>query len=112
MATVDSVQTLFKDLHIKYLASNDWTGLDKQAKKSRECKLVGRTEGVQIVKCPEGHLCAGRYGLFATQPFEKFDIVGEYTGVITRDNGEYVASLRGEGSNHDCLGVNGEFAGE
>lgn len=110
MSTVNAVQDLFQSLKIKYLSSNDWSQVDRSVRRTREGKLAGRIDGVEVKLLPSGHPLAGSYGLFATKRFECCDIVGEYVGVITRDEGPYVLDLHGQGTS-DCLGINGEFSG-
>ena len=69
-------------------------------------------EQVQVRDLPEGHPCHGQQGLFATQSFKRFDVVGEYTGrVVNKDRGgHYVAVL--ENKHYDeSVGVDAEFAG-
>jgi hypothetical protein len=51
----------------------------------------------------KNHILYGEYGLFATEKINKFDVLGEYTGLITELGGKYVASFHGI----DKLGVFG-----
>ena len=51
-------------------------------------------DGVKILKLNESHFLKGQYGLFATKDWQKYNILGEYTGkVIKNDGGEYCAFL-------------------
>jgi hypothetical protein len=58
---------------------------------------------------PPAHKLHGELGLFATCPFQAFDVLGEYTGVIVDAavNGHYVASLEERVS----LGVDAAVSG-
>jgi hypothetical protein len=56
--------------------------------------------GVEIRRLCEPHLLAGQTGLFAANPFEQFDILGEYCGLVhgkvytpLLGSGEYCANL-------------------
>lgn len=104
------LQAIFKSLDLKYLSSNDWSQVDKQTRKSKEGRIVGRIDGVEARICPEGHLLAGSYGLFATKKYDPFDVIGEYCGVITRKNTAYCADLHGIYTD-DCWGVDSEKSG-
>lgn len=56
------------------------------------------------------HILNGEYGLFAENKIEKFDVLGEYTGVITSNGGRYVAGFKGlEKTNN--YGVDAQKAG-
>ena len=55
-----------------------------------------RIRGVEVRVLPDGHVLHNEYGLFTTQRFERFDVIGEYTGCIVgaeTDGGRYVAIL-------------------
>ena len=58
----------------------------------------------------ENHILHGEYGLFATEKINKFDVLGEYTGLITENEGKYVAGFRGF-KNLENFGVDAENAG-
>ena len=50
--------------------------------------------GVKIIKLDDNHLLSGEYGLFASKNWQKYNIIGEYTGeVIIIDGGKYCAYL-------------------
>lgn len=51
----------------------------------------------------KNHILYGEYGLYATEKINKFDVLGEYTGLITEFGGRYVASFTGI----DKLGIFG-----
>lgn len=104
------IQSIFQSLNIKYLTTNDWSGVDKQTRRSKQGRIVGRIDGVEPRLCPEGHILAGQYGLFATKKFDVFDVIGEYTGVVSRENSDYCADLHGLRTD-DCLGVDSKNEG-
>ena len=57
----------------------------------------------------ENHILNGEYGLFASEKINKFDVLGEYTGLISKNEGKYVASFKG--FNIEMFGVDAEKAG-
>jgi hypothetical protein len=78
---------------LKYTSQNWWApSLPKEKKES--CRRH-RVAGVEVRDLKPPHFLAGQQGLFAVEKFEKFDIIGEYTGRIVNDdvNGHYVAAL-------------------
>jgi hypothetical protein len=104
------LQSIFQSLNLKYLTTNDWSGVDKQTRKSKEGRIAGRIVGVEPRRCPEGHMLEGEYGLFATKHFDPCDVIGEYVGVIQRAETPYCADLHGR-CEDDSLGVNSEKEG-
>lgn len=58
------------------------------------------------------HFLCGEKGVFATEKFDRFDIVGEYTGKVVDDtvNGHYVAALEDKTLN-ESLGIDAENCG-
>lgn len=94
---------------VVYTQENSWEGISEERKAA--CMRHYPT-GVEGRLLPEEHPLHGEYGLFATQRFSRFDVVGEYVGQVVSDEvtGHYVAAL--EDSSHDTsLGLNAEFTG-
>lgn len=104
-----SPDEICKSLDVKFVYSNVWSSISKAENERARRQFV---KGVEIRPLPPGHFLHGQYGLFATQRFSKFDIIGEYTGKIVgcKVNGHYVAAL--EDNTHEAsLGVDGEKFG-
>lgn len=98
-----------KELNVKYLDSNYWGGIPKDlAQETRRYQV----KGTEVRPLPPGHFLHGQYGLFATQRFHKFDVIGEYVGKIVGKNsgGHYVAALEDK-SHEDSLGIDAEHWG-
>ena len=94
---------------ITYTQHNLW---DNIAAEKIEACLRHYPSGVEGRLLPAEHPLHGEYGLFATQRFFRFDVVGEYVGEVVDSEvtGHYVAAL--EDSSHETsLGLNAEFAG-
>ena len=73
---------------IKYITSNIW-GRFKP-------KKFTKIQGVEVRVLPEDHKIPGQHGLFATQKWDPYDVIGEYVGKIVDDNfstNKYVADL-------------------
>ena len=66
-----------KNKLLTYTISNKWQSIPKE---KTEASRRHRIHGVEIRKLEKDHILCGEYGLFATQKFFKFDVVGEYTG--------------------------------
>ena len=95
----------------KYITSNDWSNVSKQRLSLlRKCALTG----VLVKELPSNHFLGntGEKGLFATQVFQMFDIIGEYCGEIVPTDvcGHYVAALEDK-AHEDSLGLNAEYCG-
>jgi hypothetical protein len=100
----------FAETNVKYLHANRWNSIPKT--KIEACRRH-KPKGVEVRKLPKNHFLYGEYGLFATERFNRFDIIGEYTGKIVGDEvqgGHYVAALEDKG-NDDSLGCDAEFHG-
>jgi len=94
---------------LTYTSSNLW---DKQPVEVLEKSKRHRVHGVEVRDLPPNHPLHGEQGLFATQKFFRFDILGEYTGRIVGDDffGHYVAALEDKG--HDkSLGIDAQYEG-
>ena len=63
------------ELKDTYLISNDWCYVKKP-------KYNNSIDGVIVKTLPNTHYLAGEKGAFATKHFKKFDVIGEYTGII------------------------------
>ena len=97
---------------LKYTSSNVWPpSIRKETKEKIRRHAIA---GVEVRDLPTGHFLhgTGQQGLFAVAKFEKFDILGEYTGRIVGDevNGHYVAALEDK-AHSESLGVDGEVYG-
>ena len=99
----------FKETNVKKLLTNKWNSIPKE--KKEEARRY-KPKGVEVRKLPKDHFLSGQYGLFATEKFSRFDIIGEYVGVVVGDevNGHYVAALEDK-DNNMSLGVNAEKQG-
>tara|TARA_Y100000813_G_scaffold194440_1_gene174818 strand:- start:264 stop:743 length:480 start_codon:yes stop_codon:yes gene_type:complete len=62
-------------------------------------KSVPRKPFIKNVKIKiiddEKHILKGEYGLFAENKLEKYQVLGEYTGIISSNGGRYVAGFNG-----------------
>lgn len=56
-------------------------------------KLYNKNVKIKLID-DENHICSGQYGLFAFNKIQKFDVLGEYTGVISTNGGRYVAGFK------------------
>ena len=95
---------------LKYTSKNIWPHAIDKAKREG-CRRF-KVEGVEVKDLPPSHFLCGEQGLFATRKFSKFDILGEYTGLIVGFSayGHYVACL--EDKPHDkSLGIDAEIYG-
>lgn len=94
---------------IKYMTSNKWNSIPND--KREQCRRH-KIHGVQVRQLPSDHFLAGEFGLFATQKFSRFDVLGEYTGKIVGCDvsGHYVAALEDKG-NDESLGIDAQVCG-
>lgn len=99
----------FLDTGVKKLYANRWNSIPKQ--KKEEIRRM-KPKGVEVRRLPKEHFLSGQHGLFATEKFSRFDIIGEYVGVVVGDevNGHYVAALEDK-DNNMSLGVDAEKQG-
>ncbi len=100
----------FAETNVKYLHANRWNSIPKT---KIESARRHKPKGIEVRKLPKDHFLYGEYGLFATERFSRFDIIGEYTGKIVGDEvqgGHYVAALEDKG-NDESLGCDAEFHG-
>lgn len=105
----EDVLAKFNAVNVKFMNCNRWNSIPKEKMESIRRNYV---KGVEIRQLPPGHFLAGEYGLFATEKFSRFDVIGEYAGKIVGDDayGHYVAALEDKGHD-DSLGVDAEFMG-
>jgi hypothetical protein len=91
---VDTTCNLEEHLSAKvvHITSNIWppSGNGKRLRKKASRQF---SHGVEIRTLPQDHILSGQKGLFAANPFQQFDIVGEYCGKVATTGGEYVAHL-------------------
>jgi hypothetical protein len=85
-----------------YLISNDWSYVKKP-------KYNNSIDGVIVKTLPNTHYLAGEKGAFATKYFNKFAVIGEYTGIIqnkkdTNADNLYLFNLE----NTNNLAIDGE----
>jgi hypothetical protein len=94
---------------VVHITSNIWppSGNGKRLRKKASRQF---SHGVEIRTLPQGHILAGQKGLFAANPFQQFDIVGEYCGKVATTGGEYVAHLESP-LLKDPLGVDAQTHG-
>jgi len=98
------------DEKLRYLKSNDWSKVKGELKEG--CRQH-TAHGVEVRDLPPNHVLHGQQGLFALRKFEQFDVVGEYTGMISGPDvkfGHYLACLEDKDQD-DSLGINAETFG-
>lgn len=96
---------------IKYTYQNRWSNNIKA--EIKEASRRYRSYGVEVRTLPTNHRLHGQQGLFATTKFEKFDVVGEYTGKIVGSDvkfGEYLATLEDKDQD-ESLGLDASQCG-
>lgn len=100
---------IFQEINVKYLESNNWSGIPKDMAQATRHFYIHGTEARLL---PPNHFLHGQYGLFALQRFSKFDIIGEYCGKIAGKNagGHYVAALEDK-PHEESLGIDAEHWG-
>ena len=89
----------------KYISTNTWPR-SSQGRKIKKRSARPFIHGVEIRILEETHPLSGQCGLFAIQPFEQFDIVGEYCGEVYEgdDGSEYATYLEDRNKKY-ALGV-------
>jgi len=83
------------------------------SKDRKEASRKRRLPGVEVRNLPLGHFLHGEQGLFAVKKFERFDVLGEYTGRIVGSEvlyGHYLACLE-DVPQEKSLGVDAETCG-
>ena len=92
-----------------YIRSNNWSNIPKSR---RDHGGIRKTSipGIEVRVLPKGHLLENQKGVFAKKKFSTFDIIGEYTGNITFQNGRYVAAIDKDNNNNN-LGIDAETHG-
>jgi hypothetical protein len=89
----------------KYISSNTWPR-SSQGRKIKKRSARPFIHGVEIRILEDSHPLSGQCGLFAIQPFEQFDILGEYCGEVYEgdDGSEYATYLEDRNKKY-ALGV-------
>lgn len=77
---------------LKYFSANDWESVDEDLLAKIRRRSI---RGVSMRLLPSDHVLKGQYGLFATLRFQRYDVIGEYTGVVVDENssGHFVAGF-------------------
>jgi hypothetical protein len=65
-----------------YLDTNDWSMIPNKDEYEQE----GSIKGVEVRVLDPPHILAGQRGVFATKQFSKYDVIGEYSGIIKKDD--------------------------
>lgn len=92
---------------VRFLASNEWTVEKKPHRRLRipgiEARLIDET----------GHPCRGQLGVFAMRAWERFEIVGEYVGMVKAPTveGAYVLALQSDLPQTEALSLDAGDAG-
>lgn len=63
-----------------YLDANDWSMIPNKDKYKQE----GQIKGVDVRVLDPPHILAGQRGVFATKQFSKYNVIGEYSGIIKK----------------------------
>lgn len=95
---------------LKFTNVNKWHSIPREIVASARRTFV---KGVEVRRLPKDHVLHGECGLFATQKFSKFDVIGEYTGKVVDNgtHGHYVAALEDKPTNDESLGLDAEYTG-
>jgi hypothetical protein len=88
---------------LKYISTNKWNSMDKSTLETCKRDFI---KGVEVRLLPPEHFLYGEYGLFATQFFSQFDVIGEYVGKVVdnKAQGHYVAALEDK-SHEESVGL-------
>jgi hypothetical protein len=65
-----------------YLETNDWSRISNK----RTYERRGGIKGIEAVVLQPPHILAGEKGVYATKEFNKYDCIGEYTGVAKTED--------------------------
>ena len=93
------------------MLQNDWRKISKE---ERERVRRDHIEGVEVRDLPPSHTLHGEQGLYATRKWQRFDVLGEYTGLVVGQGvfGHYVACLEdGDRALEKTLGIDAETCG-
>lgn len=66
----------------KYLSDNNWYLIDNKENYTNHNNI----KEIEVRDLPSSHLLSGQKGVFATQKINKYDIIGEYTGIIKKND--------------------------
>ena len=88
-----TLESINWDPTLKYAHTLWWSANIKKEKKEA-CRREF-IQGIEVRNLGPDHFLCGEKGVFATEKFSRFDIIGEYTGRVVDDtvNGHYVAAL-------------------
>jgi len=96
---------------LKYLNTNKWAlNISKEMKENCRRHTI---HGVIVKDLAQNHPLYGEQGLYTTKKFEKFDVIGEYLGIIVGSEvkcGHYLAALEDK-SNDESLGLDAANCG-
>lgn len=96
---------------IKFTPTLWWSSSISKERKER-CRRE-MLPGVEVRDLPQSHPLHGEQGLYAIKRFEKFDVIGEYTGRVVGEEvlrGHYLATLE-DLPQTESLGVDAENCG-
>jgi hypothetical protein len=99
-----SLESINWDHSLKYSPTLWWSSNIKKEKKEACRRPFIR--GIEVRDLGKDHFLCGQKGVFATEKFSQFDVLGEYTGRVVDDtvNGHYVAALEDKGT-LESLGI-------
>lgn len=107
-----SLESINWDHTLKY-ASTLWWSANISKEKKEACRRPF-IRGIEVRDLGKDHFLCGQKGVFATEKFSQFDVLGEYTGRVVDDsiNGHYVAALEDKATK-ESLGIDaGECGNE
>jgi hypothetical protein len=76
----ENIHPIWKEKGLKYTYKNIWNSQIQKERKEKARRFG--VEGVEVRDLPSSHFLHGEQGLFALKPFQPFDILGEYTGLV------------------------------
>ena len=76
---IADVHPIWSSGELKYLTSSKWNSIPNDKRES--CRR-NQIHGVEIQQLPSNHFLSGEYGLFATQKFSIFDVLGISISII------------------------------
>ena len=72
-----------------YLDTNNWLMILNKGKYEKK----GSINGIEVRVLEPPHILAGQKGVFATKKFKKCDVIGEYTGIVKKDQDVNINNL-------------------
>ena len=105
-----SLDSINWDHSLKY-APTLWWSSDIKKEKKEACRRPF-IRGIEVRDLGPDHFLCGQKGVFATEKFSQFDVLGEYTGRVVDDtvNGHYVAALEDKAT-RESLGIDAQDCG-